>query len=61
MRGKQAFVTAIKNRDNVGMKWTNTPTNFHYQGDFIGYNFVEDRSWVMSTDTKSTTLGRAVT
>jgi len=33
---------AIKNRDNVGMKWTDTPTNYHHQGDFIGYNFVED-------------------
>jgi len=47
--------------DNVGMKWTDTPTNFHFRGDFIGYNFVEDRNWVMSTDTKSTTLVRAVT
>jgi len=56
MGEKQAFVTVIQNRDNVGMKWTNTPTYFDYQGDSIGYNFVEARNRVKNTSTESTTL-----
>lgn len=30
---KNVLMTAIQNRDKVGVKWTNNPNYFHYHGD----------------------------